>query len=98
VNVAEKKLLQETHDSIIQLKAQFETIIIGNGVKGLAKTVRENSDFIAKIKDLPQIIKEHDIKIGSNRERFNKAYYKIIGGGIVIVAVMELVAKLIFKL
>ena len=97
MNVAEKKLLQETHDSIIQLKAQFETIIIGNGVKGLAKTVRENSDFIAKIKDLPKLIEKNSEKIEVQEKRFDKVYYKIIGGGVVFIAVVELIAKLILK-
>jgi len=97
MTAADKKLLQETHDSIIELKTQFRTIIIGNGVTGLAEKVKGNSDFIAKIKDLPKIIDNHGIKIASQEKRFDKAYYKLIGGGVVAVAAAELIFKFIFR-
>ena len=93
MTVAEKKLLQDTHDSIIRLT----TIIIGNGVPGIAERVKENSDFIAKIKDLPKLIEKNSEKIAVQEKRFDKVYYKIIGGGVVFIAVVELIAKLILK-
>ena len=77
---AEKKLLQDTHDGIVELKTKFETIIIGNGVKGLACQVTDNRKAITK-----------------QKEKFDKVYYKLIGGGVVIIAIAEVIAKVVFR-
>jgi len=94
MTAAEKKLLQETHDSIIKLK----TIIIGNGVTGLAEKVHCNSDFIAKIIDLPKQIENNRKAINEQKERYDKTYYKLVGGGIVVVAIAEVISKILLKL
>jgi len=87
VTTAEKKLIQDTHDTVIQLK----TIIIGNGVAGLSERVRCNSDFIARIKDLPKIMKDQQKKI----DKHDHLYSKMIGGGAVLIVIAQLVMKVL---
>jgi len=64
MTAAERRVMNEIHETVIQLK----TIIIGNGIKGMAAQVADNTNYIHGIKE------DHDKVV-----RHDKLYYKAVG-------------------